>query len=177
MFINEQNATLRRIPIWVFDLDGVPVAGLAFTNAASAHQIRISINGAPPSDAAGAVTESGEGLYYYTADATEITALGFIAVRLARKAGVSSDGTTTEPIVLPDGLHRAPNSLLDNATYNVRKFLLTARVRVFANHTALAAATIGHPDGTDGEIYRFAYTGTDRGDGVAASFAIDQVFP
>lgn len=177
MFINEQNANLRRIPVWVFDLDGNPIAGLVFTNAGSAHQIRISINGAAPADAAGAVTESGEGLYYYTADASEAVALGFIAVRLVAKAGVCRDGIANEPVSLPDGLHRAPNSMLDNATYNIRKFLTGARVRIFASHAALNAATVGHADGVDSEIYRFVYTGTDRGDGVAASFSIDQVFP
>ena len=177
MFINEQNANLRRIPILVFDLDGYPIAGLVYTNASSAHQIRISINGAAPTDAAGAVTESGEGLYYYTADASEITALGFVVVRLVAKAGVSRDGIAVEPITLPDGLHRAPNSILDNATYNTRKFLTGARVRIFASHAAYAAAVVGHADGADGEIYRFTYTGADRGDGVAASFGIDQVLP
>lgn len=177
MFINEQNANLRRIPIIVYDLDGVPKTGLAYTNAASAHQIQISINGAAPVDAAGAIVESGLGIYYYTMDASEMTLLGFIVIVLAAKTGTSQAAFGSDTITLPDGLHRAPNSILDNATYNTRKFLTGARVRIFASHTALAAATVGHADGVDGEIYRFTYVGVDRGDGVAADFTIGQVLP
>lgn len=72
-------------------------------------------------------------------------------------------------------LHR--NSMADNFTYDPSTGeMLTCRIRVFANGTALAAAVAGHADNTDGEVARYTLTGTLLS-GKPASFKARQVLP
>lgn len=74
------------------------------------------------------------------------------------------------------GMH-GDNSLLDggagfpNVQYNVRRLMTGARLRVFADASALAAATPGAADGANGEIYRWSMSGTDTGAGLDATFS------
>lgn len=68
-------------------------------------------------------------------------------------------------------LHR--NSMVDNTTY-VSNFLISARIRVFANAAALASATPGAANGANGEIRRYTLTGIDEGGGKVGSFKISR---
>lgn len=58
------------------------------------------------------------------------------------------------------------NAMLDNHTYSAGK-LTGARLRVFADATALGAAVAGHADGTDSETQRYTIAVTYSGNDVA----------
>lgn len=170
MFIGQP----EKIVFYVFDLDGQPKTGLAFTNA----QIQVSQNGGAPANSTGTNGEIGLGQYWYLPAAAEVNSyVGPIAICALTKVGVSNAGFASDHVEVPSALHRAPNSMLDNCTYNFRKFLTGGRVRIFESAAALAAAVAGHADGVDGEIYRYTYVGTDRGDGVSSAFTISQELP
>lgn len=83
---SEATAALRRIPIYLVDAtDGfTPETGVTTPT------IDISKNGAIQSTGGGSWSEIGDGLYYYTATASEIDTLGFLNVRVI-KSGVSRE--------------------------------------------------------------------------------------
>jgi hypothetical protein len=69
-------------------------------------------------------------------------------------------------------LHR--NATVDNVVRSGGS-LVSARLRIFANAAALAAAVVGAADDANGEIRRYAITGTVDGNGRMSSFKATQV--
>ena len=55
-------------------------------------------------------------------------------------------------------LHR--NAMIDNVVHDGNGFMTSARLRVFSDAAALAAASAGAADNADGEISRYTLTGT-----------------
>jgi hypothetical protein len=80
--LGETTAALRRIPLVIYQDDGVTLA----TNADSSpptHALQVSINGAAFVDAAGTFFGDGSGLYWYEATLTEASTQGFLAFKYA----------------------------------------------------------------------------------------------
>lgn len=81
LFLSEQTAARRRIPLFLFDDDSAdayaPKTGLTF----AAGELKLSKNGAAEVNAAGTVTEIAGGGYYYEATAGELDTLGFLTIR------------------------------------------------------------------------------------------------
>ncbi len=100
------------------------------------------------------------------ADASDIAAL--FAANAATLALVKAN---TDLIPVIGGLLHL-NSKIDKTIY-VTGFLTSARLRVFADATALAAATGVDPaDDAESEIYRFTITGVDEGDGTVKTYKL-----
>lgn len=79
-----------------------------------------------------------------SANGDVLTALAAVAASLVDVAGL---------------LHK--NSLVDNVVRDPSTgFMTSARLRIFADASALAAATVGAADNADSEIARFTITGT-----------------
>lgn len=64
------------------------------------------------------------------------------------------------------------NSLLDEITYGGSNLITLARLRVFADAAAKAAATPGAANNADSEVYRYTISAVDAGSGQFSSFGI-----
>ena len=74
---SESTEAQRRIPIYLVDATNgyTPETGLS-----SGFTVEVSENGAAQAGGSGSITEIGEGQYYYTATAAELSTLGFLAI-------------------------------------------------------------------------------------------------
>lgn len=73
ILLNEPTAAARRVPIYLEDSIGNPVAALSIAGS----ECRISENGAAFVNCAGVVTEIGSGAYYYELPPAEVNVAGF----------------------------------------------------------------------------------------------------
>jgi hypothetical protein len=64
------------------------------------------------------------------------------------------------------------NSMIDNVSYGAQGVITSARVRGFADATALGAAVAGHADNADGETFRATISAVDAGSGQFSSYKI-----
>lgn len=169
---NEAVAAKRRILIPFYDNDGALIAGLTFGTGAG--EVFISKAGAAFVASAADVVAIGGGWYYLELSQAETNFDGaFILVKLV-KATYRDQGSSDEMggAVTLDVLAAALkiNGKLDKTIYNSRKFLTSARWRIFATKAAADAATDGAADGAEGEIFRFLATGVDEGDGTVKTY-------
>lgn len=199
---NEPTASLRTtLPIPFYDANGALVTGLNFAGAGETAVFNLDAL-AFADTASDAVEAAATGMYYVQLSQAETNHPTFLIVRLRKATYsdqffiVPIDDTTIDTVaaavtaiaaaITALGVSVArvlgllhENAMLDGGagvltgpTYSDNNVLESARLRVFANAAALAAATEGAANGADGEIYRYAITGADNGDGLAASFQI-----
>lgn len=83
---SESTAARRRVTFTLLTSGGAEVTGATFAAA----DIQVSKNGAAFANSAGAVTEVGNGMYYYSAAQAELDTLGVLYLRI---------DDTTNPIV------------------------------------------------------------------------------
>jgi hypothetical protein len=86
----ETTASKRRIAIYLVDSDGEPVTGLTPTGS----EVQVSASGEAFTNAAGVVTEIGDGAYYYQATEAESETLAYLLLK------VVDAGLVAEPFVL-----------------------------------------------------------------------------
>lgn len=193
--LGETNAALKTVFFALYTSDGLLASGGPDANYegaladATGATLEVENNLLGWSTKTGTFGHHGNGEFYYTfADAEVATTqiAGTIAFRfqktgfrnqVARVPLVVGDvsAVLTELTAIGGLLHR--NALADTFTYDPGSGdMLTCRVRVFTNATALAAATIGAADNADGEVARFTLTGTIASN-KPASFKARQVLP
>jgi hypothetical protein len=80
IYVDETTAGEMRIPFVLVDVtDGVtPETGITISGS----ECQISKNGGTQANCTGTVGEVGNGIYYYTFDATEIDTIGYVTVRI-----------------------------------------------------------------------------------------------
>lgn len=177
---NEPTAALRRCAINVESRVDGSRAPLATSSSALLANLKYRDGGFTFADAGGTLTNTGyDGRWVYEATQAETNVI-------ANEIEIELDDPTWEAQTLvaiesdeklddiksligdiAGLLHR--NALVDNVSYTSGK-LTAARVRVFADSTALGAATEGAPDGDDDEVARFLFTATLDGDSLMETF-------
>lgn len=175
--LGELTANRRRPKLYLVDAtDGItPETGEA------AGQPQISKNGGAWANTAATLVAIGNGGYYVELTAAELDTLGDISVRY--KSANTAEFQMTFPVVAYDpfvvlatsqemtsvmaGLNDVgdvaarvagllhENALLDNEVYDGNGIMTAARLRVFPNATALAAATPAAANDADHELQRY----------------------
>jgi hypothetical protein len=197
--LNEATVELRRVPVYLEDLNGDGQASTAGLTA---------VYRDPQTGSDGAVAlvaDGGDGRYYVQLSAGQVdtAGLGWIkvsgatiityvdavvvlplhttldATNLALIAAANWDladmashrvaGSFGELMQLAIGLMNG-NSKIDNIVYGAQNVMTSARRRVFASKVALDAAVDGHANDADGEIFRFTITAVDAGSGQITSY-------
>lgn len=134
------------------------------------------------------------GVCYYAPDAGDVDVLGAAVIRISA-AGMETrevpvlvvpwDPYSATSLGLTDlstsktNLERVlgllhENAMVDSVVYGGQNVITSARVRVFANAAALAAAGAGNANGADGEVFRYTITGFDAGSGQFTSHKISR---
>ncbi len=89
MNYGETTASKRRIAVYLVDSSGDPVTGLTLTGS----EVQVSASGAAFADAAGTITEIGDGAYYYQATQADTETFGYLLLK------VVDAGAAAEPFV------------------------------------------------------------------------------
>lgn len=134
------------------------------------------------------------GVCYYEPHANDVNTLGVAVIRIsaagmetreipvlvvpwdpysATSLGLTDLSTSKTNIERVLGLLHE-NAMVDNVVYGAQNIITSARVRVFADAAALAAAVAGHANGADGEVFRYTITGVDAGSGQFTSHKISR---
>lgn len=100
--------------------------------------------------------------------ATEIGAATWDLTGLSSHRAAGSFGEVMQVML---GLFQG-NSMIDNTVYGAQSLLTSARLRVFADATALGAAVAGAANNANGEIFRFTITSVDAGAGQFTSYKL-----
>lgn len=77
---SETDAVKRRLPLTIFDVDGALTESATATGA----ELQVSINGGAYSNSTGSLVAIGDGLYYYQATASDVSAAGVLLVKFAK---------------------------------------------------------------------------------------------
>lgn len=171
----------------VSSIDGTPKLAHAWNNVGGGvtDELMIRLPGAVGFDEAviTQIFELGGGDYEYRMTAFETVLAGKVYYHtnvtnydIQRRwedilgASTAFTDLSTNVAVIAGLLHL--NGKVDNTTYNANNLMTAARLRVFATAAACNAASDGAADNADAEVYRFAITGVDEGDGNLLSYKL-----
>lgn len=156
-----KQSTARNVMVFMTDLTD-PTAGLEGLTLA----VTISKDGgAFAAMSGGAATDRGDGWYSVPLDATDTDTLGDLAMHIT-----ASGANPTDVLMDVVTLFEHENVLIDNTT-NTVDGLTAARVRVFADAAAAAAATID-AGGLEGAVASYTMESTYESPGKLASYRL-----
>ena len=183
--INEATATNRVLDFLALDSSGNPLSAADMTGGT--WSVYLSKNGAAGVAATNTPSEVDathmKGYFRLQFTQTEVNTSPTLVAYITNTGGTKTMESlairiSINPANGQPGAGARPNSVLDNyvyATYSGIKRATSWRERVFATQALADAATLGHTDGTDGEIERFTGTATYNTDGTLASLKVDKV--